>query len=147
MSDTNTALGTDGAPILLPVGGKKYKLMPRTKKMEGTFSEWMKAAARQEVYATRDEQPRGDYLAQLNDIAERAANGHYAFHRQLAQEKFHTPEGLCFMLGLMLEKHQPGMTEDEIAQLIIDYGDEITAILKEINYAGKSESSAQTATT
>ncbi len=142
MGDTNTALGADGEPFHMPVGGKEWLLTPRTKKMEATFSEWVKTQARAEVYSMRAALSREDYAAQLNDLAERAIKGHYAFHRKLCQDMLVSEDGCRYMIKLQLLTCQPKITDEDVVVLFADYGDELAAAVKEANNAGKFVSKA-----
>lgn len=132
MGEINRALGAAGATYPLMAGGKMYKMTPLTKGVQGGFEQWLKAQARAEVHAMKGELSREDYVATLANVARDGAAGLYDFVGAVAEEARHRVDGLVYLLWLMLQKHQPDMTEEDVYQLVTEHIDDCVSALNDI---------------
>lgn len=134
MSDINKVLGTSGAPTIVPINGKQYKLQPPTKKIQAEFEEWLKKRARSEVYKMKDEVSDETFAAALSALSERCASGKFSFFGPLSQRAVSNPDGsgAMQMLYLLMHKFQPELSEDEVISLYVDNPTIFNHALKEM---------------
>lgn len=129
MGEINRALGSAGAPTLLFCGEKTYKLAPLTKGVQGELEVWLYSRAVVAVQSTKEHLDTPEYAATLAALAERRAGGAYDFTGKLMSKALRTWEGGLQILLLLLRKHQPDMVEDDVLELLKNYGTECIAAL------------------
>jgi len=132
MSEINRALGAAGAPYPLAAGGKTYRLAPLTKGLQAAFEAWLKARARAEVYAMKPDLSPEEYVAALAKVARDGAAGAYDFTGAAAAGAIQTLGGLTHLLWLMLQRHQPELTEGDALALITDHAAECVAAIADM---------------
>lgn len=134
MADINKVLGASGAPVIVPISGKNYKLQPLTKKIQAEFEEWLKKKARAEIYAQKPDLTPDEFADVLGRLAERCASGRYSFFGPVAEKAIRNPDGSGAMqlLYLLMHKHQPTLSEGDVVSLFVENRQEFTSALKEL---------------
>lgn len=119
--DINKALGNNGGPWPLIVGGVTYHLSYPDLGTLGQFVAWAKKLALEALSLARqytDAQGFAAYAAVVN--AELGPKRLYEWGGQRCLEALYTDEGLSYFLWLLLRAHHPKLTAPDARKLIAD---------------------------
>lgn len=144
MTEINRALGSAASPYPLLVGDTTYQLTPLTKGVQGAFEAWLKARARADIHAMKSELSQEDYIAALAKVARDGVAGIYLFTGEVAAQAMQTLDGLVHLLWLMLQKHQPKLTEEDVFTLAVEHQEECAAALNDMTADLKKKAATRT---
>jgi hypothetical protein len=81
MGEINRALGNAGAPMVVPVGEKRYRLSVLNGKRMGTLEAWVEGEVIAGLQRHKAQLDRQDYLDLLKMINESIAEKEYSYGR------------------------------------------------------------------
>lgn len=123
----SSILGAHGAPLTLEHAGRVYTARANVQKVRSCFERWLKARVRQTVVEFKDVLPAADFQALLHATSRDIASDRYAFGGAVCEEALGTVPGAIAFASIIFS-----CTEDEMAVLMQERGDEVKLILDTI---------------
>lgn len=150
-----------GLPIISPIGGKDWRISLPTKGIQGEFSVYMKARAREAMQDAMEGQPPEVIAASIKMLQEdflspdqpriNPATGQlqptglrkFDFGSAACNEALETQaHAQVYFFWLLLKRYQPTVTTDDVTEMIVEHPHDFQAAMQAVIEAGKSNPQA-----
>lgn len=123
----NTALGNKGQCHKFEHNGKEYTVSYLTQEVKAAMETHLQDKALNLLLKLKGKIPANEWEIKLDKFTEEVVSGEYDFHSELAEKVITKPGG-----ALVLASKLFGIHESAMADLIVERGDDIQALLKVI---------------
>ena len=127
MSELSRALGGDGPPFKLNIGGKTYTVGLVTQDVKAAYEKELFRKARESVAALRNDLPAEDYRGMMTDLAAKYEAGAFAMEGERGRAMLATPRGSMLVLSLLL-----GVDEQEVMRVMLADEAQVMAVFRAV---------------
>lgn len=118
--EVSQVLGAESAGWPVVASGKTYLLTPPTFKDKSRFESWLKTEAKKAALEDRAILPRDEFAALLACINTQIGSGLYRWGGPIYFESLNKGTGFQELARILLQKHHPGITADEVREALED---------------------------
>lgn len=130
--DVSQLLGNEGSGYPVAALGKIYFLSGADQRIQSAFEAYLKGQAKATAREQKTELDPDDYIELLARINDNIAAGVYAWHGPVYQRSVRRGQGLRQICWLLLKKHHPKITLEEVEQALQDNPADFVTTLKMI---------------
>jgi hypothetical protein len=117
-------LGAQAPGHHVVLGDKVYTARPITQKVKAGFERWLERRVIRGFLAAQDGDDPDTFRRAVEIVADRVAEGKYAFHGKVSRQVLETEDGMLALSALIF-----GCDESEVIELMVQKGPEVGAIL------------------
>lgn len=118
--DVSRVLGSESSGWPVVALDQTYLLTPVTYKHKDQFEKWMKVGAKNLIMGDRAILPRDEFVAQLAHVNTQIAIGVYRWGGPVYLDALNKGNGFQELARILLQKHQPDISADEVRAAIDD---------------------------